>query len=503
MTAAFSIPCPKMATSRATGRWTLSMPGVARDPVPVPRSRVAARPGVRRHVGDDHASARERQPPGRHEPVAAVIARAAQDHDRAGAPTADVDGQRPDGRRDGGAGVLHEPLLRIAERLGPQVGAGHRLGGDRRQRGLGCPAAAQAAQVEREDRRVVGRQRRPPHPGPEREWASRRAWPAKRSRRAPGSRPAATRWSGRRQAGSTAGPAGRGSLVELDQALRGQRGQRGRDGRPIVLADRTGRKASSSRSARIEAGRRSGRGASATSRRTRPRAGGSRSRAACPAEVERPQRTCTRASRGRRRNPAGVGGRRRPRRPSPRVSSPPPDHAEPPHRPDAAGPARQGGRVPRDDPAKHPPDVCVDRAERLPERDRGDRSGRVRPDPRQGLEGADVIRHPATMALDDLSRSALQVERAPVVPEALPGAHDVGRVRGGQVDDRRECSRNRTHASPARAAWVCWAIASETRTAYGSLVRRNGSGRPCSAYQARMASRAAGGSGVGSGTSRG
>ncbi len=39
---------------------------------------------------------------------------------------------------------------------------------------------------------------------------------------------------------------------------------------------------------------------------------------------------------------------------------------------------------------------------------------------------------------------------------------------------------NRTQASPARAAWVCWAIASDTRTAKGSLrsAKRKGSSMP-------------------------
>ena len=49
-------------------------------------------------------------------------------------------------------------------------------------------------------------------------------------------------------------------------------------------------------------------------------------------------------------------------------------------------------------------------------------------------------------------------------------------------------SMNRSHRSAARAACVCWAIASETRMAYGSLVRRNASARPLVAYQARIAS---------------
>ena len=57
MTAAFSIPWPKIATSRATGAWTLAMPDVAGDAVPVLGGRGARRVAPRWR--------RPRPPPGR------------------------------------------------------------------------------------------------------------------------------------------------------------------------------------------------------------------------------------------------------------------------------------------------------------------------------------------------------------------------------------------------------------------------------------------------------
>ena len=72
-----------------------------------------------------------------------------------------VDGEGPDGGRDRGPGVLHQPLLGDPERLGAAVGPGHRLGRDRGQRGLrAAQCRRSAAQVHLEDGRVVGGQRR-------------------------------------------------------------------------------------------------------------------------------------------------------------------------------------------------------------------------------------------------------------------------------------------------------------------------------------------------------
>src|SRR6476620_4692710 len=49
-------------------------------------------------------------------------------------------------------------------------------------------------------------------------------------------------------------------------------------------------------------------------------------------------------------------------------------------------------------------------------------------------------------------------------------------------------SRNRAQASTTRETWVCWAITSDTRIAYGSRVPRQGRSRPCSANQASSSS---------------
>ena len=72
------------------------------------------------------------------------------------APAPGVDGERADRRGDGGAGMLHQALLADAERLRPPVGAAHRLGADRRQRGTIRPALPKPAQVELEQLGVVG-----------------------------------------------------------------------------------------------------------------------------------------------------------------------------------------------------------------------------------------------------------------------------------------------------------------------------------------------------------
>src|SRR5688500_18509893 len=45
----------------------------------------------------------------------------------------------------------------------------------------------------------------------------------------------------------------------------------------------------------------------------------------------------------------------------------------------------------------------------------------------------------------------------------------------------------RVQCSAALAAWVCWAMTSETRTAHGSVVLRKARSRPFAAYQSRTA----------------
>ncbi len=75
--------------------------------------------------------------------------------------------------------------------------------------------------------------------------------------------------------------------------------------------------------------------------------------------------------------------------------------------------------------------VDVHRQHRPAEREARDRRGRVRPDAR---ERAQVVR-PAVRG--NLARGALQAQRAPVVPEPLPLAQDLGRCRRGQRLRRR------------------------------------------------------------------
>ncbi len=71
-----------------------------------------------------------------------------------------------------------------------------------------------------------------------------------------------------------------------------------------------------------------------------------------------------------------------------------------------------------------------------------------------------------------------------VSPDATPA---------NQASVEASCSVTLRPFLPVRAAWVCCAISSETRTAYGSDVRRKARARPVAAHQSRIASRAAGG----------
>ena len=134
MTAAFSMPWPNIATSRATGEVDLRDPVVPGDAVPVAGGRRARRPAVRGDDRDDDLRTGEREPSGGDVAVAAVVARAAQDDDRTGPPA----------RRGPTASALTAAATAVpacsikrcsgyAERLGSPVGAGHRLGRDRRQ----------------------------------------------------------------------------------------------------------------------------------------------------------------------------------------------------------------------------------------------------------------------------------------------------------------------------------------------------------------------------------
>ena len=73
-----------------------------------------------------------------------------------------------------------------------------------------------------------------------------------------------------------------------------------------------------------------------------------------------------------------------------------------------------------------------------PERQRRDGPRGIRPDSGQRLEVGQIGRHPAAELVDDPVRRAPQVERAPVVAEALPRPEDIGRRGGRQRLDRRE-----------------------------------------------------------------
>ena len=135
-------------------------PGVTRDPVPVPGGRHATRPRLRPDHGDDDRCTRKGEAPRGHEAVPSVVPGAAQDDDRSTPPATEVGGKRLDGGGDRGPRVLHEPLLGDAEHLSSPVRPGHPLRGDRGKTLLGGPVSSQAAQVQIEDRRVIGRQGR-------------------------------------------------------------------------------------------------------------------------------------------------------------------------------------------------------------------------------------------------------------------------------------------------------------------------------------------------------
>ena len=158
MTAAFSSPGrrPARRARPAGGPWRCRRRRRC-GPSSSPRRRSAAAPRWRTTPTTTSAAV-EGQPAGGDEAVAAVVARAAQDDDRPGPPALGVDGQGLDRGGDRRPGVLHQPLLGDAQHLRPAVGAGHRLGPDRRQRRAVRPARAQAAQVAVEERRIVGRQ---------------------------------------------------------------------------------------------------------------------------------------------------------------------------------------------------------------------------------------------------------------------------------------------------------------------------------------------------------
>ena len=112
---------------------------------------------------------------------------------------------------------------------------------------------------------------------------------------------------------------------------------------------------------------------------------------------------------------------------------------------------------------------------------------RVRPDPGQGLQVAQVGRDPAAVAPDHRDRGPVQVDGPAVVAEPGPRGHDrtggSGRARG-RIGNR---SRNAPYRDTTRSTWVCCNITSLTRTAHGSRVRRQGRSRPCWSNQSSTA----------------
>src|SRR5262249_11592821 len=64
--------------------------------------------------------------------------------------------------------------------------------------------------------------------------------------------------------------------------------------------------------------------------------------------------------------------------------------------------------------------------------ERSNRAGRVAPDALQGAERLILARKATAVACDRFSRDPVEVHRADVVAKRIPGALDVGDVRGGQ-----------------------------------------------------------------------
>ena len=304
----------------------------------------------------------ERESAGRDEPVAAVVARAAQDDDRPGAPAVEVHGQRPHGGCDGRAGVLHEPFLGDAERLRASIGARHRLRGDRRQRGPGRPSVGAG----RAGRGRRSRGRRPGGPGPaRRSWAS----PRKRSRtvvsssgggprRPPSSsmRPSAESASrARSTAARSCVPIGASTTTQVSPgAARSRSMMRPRNHR-VVLGNGAGAHR------RGPSARRDHDAVSAANRHHRAAGQASQSAVAARQSVAPMSiRACVHApgwSRGTAASAIRLHLARRDRR-----------------------------RIAGDDPTEDATDVGVDRADRDAERERGHRPRRVRPDARQRFE---------------------------------------------------------------------------------------------------------------------
>ncbi len=103
---------------------------------------------------------------------------------------------------------------------------------------------------------------------------------------------------------------------------------------------------------------------------------------------------------------------------------------------------RGGGRTREvEQTREHPPCVPIDRRLRDPERDAGNRTGRVGPDPRKSSEPGGIIGKPAPVALDDLPRRAVEISGPRVVSEPLPRLQHLIQIRSRQRLDVREASQ--------------------------------------------------------------
>ena len=94
------------------------------------------------------------------------------------------------------------------------------------------------------------------------------------------------------------------------------------------------------------------------------------------------------------------------------------------------------GACPGKDPRGHPTNVRVGKGVRLSRRKRYHGSGRVSPDPRQGLKILDARWDSPAEPRENLLGCAAEVERAPVVPHAFPGKKNVPRCRTREMAHR-------------------------------------------------------------------
>ncbi len=84
-------------------------------------------------------------------------------------------------------------------------------------------------------------------------------------------------------------------------------------------------------------------------------------------------------------------------------------------------------------PAKHPRDIGVDRRYGVFIRKTRDRAGRVSPYAGKLPKRIRLVRNNSVMLPDDHPRQPVQVGRAPVVPESLPGLANLSGARPGEI----------------------------------------------------------------------